>query len=151
VGRASVSVPPKTGKSLEPMNPSSLNGRIAAVALGAAALLAGCAHHDKVVVVQPATQTPAPQTVVVHDNPAPAQTNTIVVHDAPPPPRDESVPTEPPSPDQVWAPGHWEYQDNNYTWVQGTWISRPQPNEQYVAPHWESRADGWVYVAGYWR
>jgi hypothetical protein len=89
--------------------------------------------------------------VVEHQNSQPMQTNTIVVHDAPPPPRDETVPTEPPSPDQVWAPGHWEYQDNNYTWVQGTWVSRPQPNEQFVAPHWESRSDGWVYVPGYWR
>jgi len=113
----------------------------------------GC-HHDKerVVVVQPAAPAPQPQQVVIQRDNPPAQTaNTIVVHEAPPPPRNEDVPTQPPAPGNVWAPGHWEYQNGNYVWVGGQWISRPQPNAEYVPPHWENRPEGWVYVQGRWR
>jgi hypothetical protein len=132
------------------MNPIRRLDKSLVTFLGAAALLVGCSHPDKVIVVQPAP-APQPQTVVVHDNAQTPQTNTIIVHDAPPPARDETVPSEPPSAEMVWAPGHWEYQDNNYTWVAGTWIAKPQPTAEYVPPHWENRPEGWAYVPGYWK
>ena len=117
--------------------------------LGAVFFVTSC-HHDRerVVVVQPAAPAPQPQQVVIqHDNPPSSQpANTIVVREAPPPPRSEDVPAQPPSPD-----GHWEYQNNNYVWISGRWITRPQPSSEYVPPHWENRPEGWVYVQGYWR
>lgn len=123
-------------------------------ALGTLVFATSC-HHDKerVVVVQPSAPAPQPQQVVIQrDTPPPTQpANAIVVREAPPPPRNEEIPSQPPAPENVWAPGHWEYQNNNYVWIPGHWLTRPQPNAEYVPPHWENRPDGWAYVQGYWR
>lgn len=122
--------------------------------LAGTALLAACHHAEKerVVVVQQPAPAPQPETktvVIEHDRPAAPQT-PIVVHEAPPPPRPDAPPPEPAAPDQAWVAGHWEYQNNSYTWAAGHFITKPQPNATYVSPHWENRADGWTYVAGYW-
>ena len=61
------------------------------------------------------------------------------------------MPPGPAPSDKAWAPGHYEYRGNSYTWVEGHWIEKPQPNAEYVAAHWENRSDGWVFVDGYWK
>jgi len=114
-----------------------LNGT-SVLAIVAAAALAGC-RHDKVIVVP--TQTTQAQ----------PSTNTVIVREAPPAPREESMPQNPPSPNKAWAPGHYEYRDNTYVWVEGQWLDKPNAGAEYVSAHWEERDGGWVFVAGHWR
>lgn len=119
------------------MNHRSLLKGTSLLAIVGAAALSGC-RHDKVIVVP--TQTTQAQ----------PSTNTIVVREAPPPAKEESMPT-PPSSDKAWAPGHYEYRDNTYVWVEGQWLDKPNSGAEYVAAHWEQRDGGWVFVAGHWR
>ena len=109
------------------------------LAIVGAAALAGC-RHDKVIVVP--TQAAAPSQ---------PSTNTIVVREAPPPAREDSTPPGPAPSDKAWAPGHYEYRNNSYTWVEGHWIDKPRAGAEYVAAHWEERDGGWVFVPGTWR
>ena len=73
---------------------------------------------------------------------------TAIVQVAPPAPRAEVVPSA--RPGWVWAPGHYEWRGNEYTWVEGHWM-RDRAGYEYREPRWVQRADGsWQLVGGNW-
>jgi hypothetical protein len=72
-----------------------------------------------------------------------------VIHVRPPEPRVE-VYGDPPYPDAVWRPGHWEHRRGDWVWVPGHWQKRPKPHAVWVPGHWEPRGRGWVWVPGHW-
>jgi hypothetical protein len=72
----------------------------------------------------------------------------VVVQAAPPAPIYEAVPA--PREGSIWAPGHYEWRNGRYTWIQGGWIDA-RPGYAWQAAHWEQRSDGsWVLVQGSW-
>lgn len=70
---------------------------------------------------------------------------------APPPPSapayDEPVP--PPRRGQVWIPGHWEYQGDNYYWVHGK-FEAARSGYYYRQPEWQQDGNRWAYRGGGW-
>jgi hypothetical protein len=71
-----------------------------------------------------------------------------VVRPAPPPPVYEAAPAA--RPGWIWAGGHYEYREGQYTWVPGEWI-RERPGFVYRDPHWEKlENDQWIIVGGGW-
>ena len=71
-----------------------------------------------------------------------------IVSVAPPAPRYEVVPA--PRSGWVWAPGHWQWQGNEYVWVQGQWL-RDRAGYDYRERRWVQRANGeWILVGGDW-
>ena len=73
---------------------------------------------------------------------------SAVVSVAPPAPRSEAVPG--PRAGWVWAPGHYEWRGNEYTWVEGHWM-RERVGYEYQAPRWVQRGNGqWVLVGNTW-
>ncbi len=73
---------------------------------------------------------------------------TAIVSVAPPAPQVEVVPG--PRRGYVWAPGHYEYRGNQYTWVQGRWMADRQ-GYAYAEPRWVQRGNGeWQRVGGNW-
>ena len=73
---------------------------------------------------------------------------TAIVSVAPPAPRAEVVPA--PRAGWVWAPGHYEWRNNEYRWVEGHWM-RERVGYEYREPRWVQRADGsWILVGNNW-
>ena len=54
-----------------------------------------------------------------------------------------------PSPDHLWLPGGWVWQQNRYAWRPGFW-SAVQPNWVWIPAHYVWAPRGYVYVDGYW-
>ena len=79
---------------------------------------------------------------------------TVVAPAAPPPPREEAREQaqvgERPTPDAVWATGHWQWDGARWVWVTGAWRLPPQPGSQWRAPSWRPEARGFVFVPGGW-
>jgi hypothetical protein len=75
-------------------------------------------------------------------------TAVVVSHVAPPPPRVVVVPE--PRAGYVWQPGYWTLQDNQWVWVDGSWIE-VREGYQWSPAHWESQPDGtWKLYPGHW-
>ena len=73
---------------------------------------------------------------------------SAIVSVAPPAPRVEVVPA--PRSGWVWAPGHWQWQGNQYVWVEGHWL-RERAGYEYREPRWVQRRNGeWILVGGDW-
>lgn len=73
---------------------------------------------------------------------------SAVVRVAPPPPLQEVVPAD--RPGFVWAPGHYDWRDNQYVWIRGHWMPRRE-GYVYREPRWIQRPDGdWALIGGDW-
>jgi hypothetical protein len=79
--------------------------------------------------------------------PLPSLAVEVYVNVAPPALRYESVPEQ--RAGYIWAPGYWNYQDNNHVWVAGTSV---QAREGYVyQPHrWVEHEGKWNQEQGHW-
>jgi hypothetical protein len=55
----------------------------------------------------------------------------------------------PPTPDSVWAPGCWLWQETRYVWRPGFWVA-PQPNWVWVPAQYYWTPNGYVFTEGYW-
>jgi hypothetical protein len=53
------------------------------------------------------------------------------------------------SSDQLWLPGSWVYQRNNYVWRSGYW-SAPRVNWVYIPATYIWTPRGYIFVDGYW-
>jgi len=81
--------------------------------------------------------------------PAQAQQHGIViVREAPPPPRHEVRPDHVRR-NQVWAPGHWDWNGRRYVWVEGRWL-RDRPGYTYREARWVQRDGHWVQERAQW-
>ena len=54
-----------------------------------------------------------------------------------------------PSPDDIWLPGSWMWQQNRYAWRPGFWAAA-QPDWDWVPAHYVWAPRGYVFVDGYW-
>lgn len=92
----------------------------------------------------PTQPQPAVATVVVAGQP-----NSYIVMTAPPAPQPEAVPKRPSSQD-VWTPGYWTWQNNNYAWMAGHWQVPPTTNAVWVNPRWVTEGNAYRFYDGYW-
>lgn len=81
------------------------------------------------------------------DGPPPP--SALVVKQPPPPHRIEVVPARP-SPQQQWAPGHWDFQGGRFLWIAGHWMT-PRPGWVWEGAHWRQAGKEWRFVPGHWR
>jgi hypothetical protein len=51
---------------------------------------------------------------------------------------------------ELWIPGHWAYNGQNYHWVSGKVVTRPTPTAIWSPDHWIYHTYGWGFVPGYW-
>ena len=73
----------------------------------------------------------------------------VDVYIAPPAPIYEPVPV--PRVGYVWAPGYWEYRDNDrhHHWIQGHWIHERR-GYAWVPHRWEEHDGRWHSQDGHW-
>ncbi|MCW3473790.1 YXWGXW repeat-containing protein [Limobrevibacterium gyesilva] len=56
----------------------------------------------------------------------------------PPPIKREEIPKPPVSEqEQIWQPGHWDWNGNNYAWREGSWIKREGRANQWMDGYWD--------------
>ncbi|ROZ77036.1 YXWGXW repeat-containing protein [Ramlibacter sp. WS9] len=73
---------------------------------------------------------------------------TAIVSVAPPAPVYEAAPA--PRHGYVWAPGHHEWRNGQYVWIQGHWLAA-RTGYEYREPRWVQRGDGqWALVGNNW-
>ena len=70
--------------------------------------------------------------------------------DKPLSPAASDTPGEQPTPQHVWVPGHWRWQEGAYVWESGRWEIPPTPSVSWVPPEWQKQANGYVLKEGYW-
>ena len=96
---------------------------------------------------------PPPQPVHVVEQPFVVATNapvqTVIVTQQPPPAQVEVV-TVSPGPAYQWAPGYWSW-NGAWVWVGGGWIARPHPQAVWVGGRWARHGHGHVWIGGRWR
>jgi hypothetical protein len=52
----------------------------------------------------------------------------------------------------VWQAGYWDWNGQNYSWVQGQWVRPPRADYVWVEPRWVVRSDGtYMHVPGRWK
>ena len=79
--------------------------------------------------------------------PLPSVAAELYINIAPPAQRYEVVPEQ--RAGYVWAPGYWNYQENNHVWVPGT--SYPTREGYVYQPHrWVERDGRWSQQEGRW-
>jgi YXWGXW repeat-containing protein len=71
----------------------------------------------------------------------------IIVREAPPRRVVETVLVAP-APNTVWVGGHYTWQDNQWLWVPGTWVTPPQPGAFWVDGRWDENTKSWT--EGHW-
>ncbi|MGA2255777.1 MAG: hypothetical protein ABSG53_14115 [Thermoguttaceae bacterium] len=54
-----------------------------------------------------------------------------------------------PSPEDIWLPGSWIWNQNRYAWRPGFWAGA-QPDWDWVPAHYVWARRGYVFVDGYW-
>ena len=105
---------------------------MAAMALGAGALLSGC-------VVAPAYPV---------DNYGYAGAD-VYAPMAPPPLQAEIIPIAP-SPSYLWIGGSWGWSGSRYNWRPGRWAMPPRPGYRWQARPWSHGPRGWNGGGGGW-
>jgi len=57
-----------------------------------------------------------------------------------------------PGPGYLWAPGYWsyDYDDEDYFWVPGTWVVAPEPGYLWTPGYWGWSEGFYIWHAGYW-
>lgn len=122
---------------------------------GILGLFAGCATEPESHVLSspppPApTQSVTTTTTTTTPQPGVPGTNTVIVTQAPPALQQEVVLAQP-SPDYIWIPGYWTWQNNRYEWTPGHWELPPSNAVAWVPPRWEREGYGYRFYEGYWR
>jgi hypothetical protein len=57
-----------------------------------------------------------------------------------------------PAPGYLWTPGYWayDYDDNDYYWVPGTWVLAPEVGFLWTPPWWGWANGVFLFHEGYW-
>jgi len=98
------------------------------------------------VVAQPVTTHEA---IIIREGPPPPE---VIVRQPPPPPREE-VRIAPPSEADVWVPGYWNWNNNDWVWLQGRWQRPPEHRATWVPGQWTQRGERgelWAWRPGHW-
>src|SRR5688572_9537567 len=72
------------------------------------------------------------------------------VIDKPLTPATSDAPSEQPTPQHAWVPGHWRWHEGAYVWESGRWEIPPAPNLVWNPPQWQQQANGYVLREGFW-
>ncbi len=54
-------------------------------------------------------------------------------------PVSNDTPSEQPSTQHVWVPGHWRWSEGSYVWEMGRWEVPPASNVVWTQPEWQRR------------
>jgi hypothetical protein len=111
---------------------------LAALAL-AVTLLAACVSDD--------TSAPAPSAA---DQPPPAPVYARFSESAPPAPQAETKPVINIR-SEVWRPGHWAYDNGQFSWVPGEVMQKPTFTAVWAPDRWEKHTYGWAFICGHWQ
>src|SRR5579872_904329 len=61
---------------------------------------------------------------------------------------------QPPCPSEgyLWDPGYWayDYDDGDYYWVPGTWVTAPEPGLLWTPGYWGWNGGAFIWNEGYW-
>jgi hypothetical protein len=79
----------------------------------------------------------------------PADTQDISYLPPPPQSLDEGPAGPPRTPDDIWCPGYWNWQETRYVWRPGFWMPGRQ-NWVWNPSHYVWTPRGMIFVAGYW-
>jgi hypothetical protein len=104
--------------------------------------------QDRTVTEERRITTHRESTTVTTPIPVPS-TAGMVVEQPPPLPREETMPT-PPSPTQVWVPGHWTW-NNGWQWQAGHFEQPPERTAAWVPGQWIQQGQNWVWQPGRWQ
>jgi hypothetical protein len=78
-----------------------------------------------------------------------AYTPRIIADEAPPPlPEYDQPPL--PAPGYIWTPGYWNWNNEDYYWVPGTWIEPPRPGLLWTPGYWGFVNGAYMFHRGYW-
>ena len=73
----------------------------------------------------------------------------IIADEAPPPlPEYEQPPL--PAPGYIWTPGYWNWNNDDYYWVPGTWVEPPHPGLLWTPGYWGFVNGAYMFNRGYW-
>ena len=50
----------------------------------------------------------------------------------------------------IWAPGYWDYNQDGYFWVPGTWVQPPEVGLLWTPGYWGWGNGGYAWNQGYW-
>jgi hypothetical protein len=92
------------------------------------------------------TITTTHEAIIIREGTRPPE---ITVPQPPPPPREE-MRMPPPSQGQVWLPGYWSWNNNEWAWMPGRLEKPPERMATWVPGQWTQRGDAWVWRSGHW-
>lgn len=69
--------------------------------------------------------------------------------EAPPPLPDYDQPP-PPAAGYLWTPGYWNWNNEEYYWVPGTWVEPPEPGLLWTPGYWGYSNGAYLFHRGYW-
>ena len=68
-----------------------------------------------------------------------------------PPIRAERIPAAPESRiTQIWQPGHWDWDGQNYGWLDGEWIPRSGHGPLWQDGYWRRNGNDFAWVPAHW-
>ena len=68
-----------------------------------------------------------------------------------PPPQAEAQPLPPlAAEEQIWRPGHWDWDGRGYIWIPGEYQLRGGRSGTYQQGHWRQDQGGWVWQPWRW-
>lgn len=50
----------------------------------------------------------------------------------------------------VWTPGYWAWNGNDYFWIPGTWVLAPEAGFLWTPGYWGWGGSGFLFNEGYW-
>jgi hypothetical protein len=78
-----------------------------------------------------------------------AEQPRIIADEAPPPlPEYDQPPL--PAPGYIWTPGYWNWNNDDYYWVPGTWVAPPRPGLLWTPGYWAFANGAYLFHRGYW-
>ena len=51
----------------------------------------------------------------------------------------------------VWVPGYYDWRNNDYFWIEGSWVLPPHRGAHWVGPRYDHRGRRHYYRPGHWR
>jgi hypothetical protein len=68
-----------------------------------------------------------------------------------PPQHVVEVPGPPTHEGYVWTAGYERYDSDHYVWVPGEYQQPPHPDAVWLPHHWEQKDGNWILVDGRWK
>ena len=79
-----------------------------------------------------------------------ATAGPIIESDETPPPMPDYDQPPMPTPGDIWTPGYWAWNNDDYYWVPGVWVEPPQPGLLWTPGYWAFVGGVYLFHRGYW-